>query len=275
VARADAHCHVSTVFYEPVETLLFQMARSGVEHAILIQMREQYNNDYQFACIARYPGQFASVVQVDHSSPDAPAELERLAARGASGVRLNAAARSPGANPLAIWRAAERLGLAVSCSASSATVASDEFSQLVRAVPRLPIVLEHLAGQLRLSGRGQSIERAAGAILDDQPLERVLALARYSNVYVKIPGLGEFCERAMPVTEPFPFVKPIPPLLERFYQAFGANRLMWGSDYPPVSIREGYANALQLPMLEFEGKSESERNLIFGETALRVFPVRG
>lgn len=64
-------------------------------------------------------------------------------------------------------------------------------------------------------------------------------LARFPNVYIKVHGLGEFCKRRLPVTEPFPFETPIPPLLNMAYEAFGASRMMWGSDYPPVSAREG------------------------------------
>jgi L-fuconolactonase len=270
----DTHCHVSPVYYEPVEVLLFQMDRAGVDHAILIQMREEYDHTYQFECQRRYPGRFASVVLVDHTRPDAPAQLARLAEPGAVGVRLRADVRSPGDDPLAIWREAERLGLAVSCQGGGGALASDAFAQLVQAVPRLPIVLEHLAGQHGLSGRGQAAERSGGRQADDGVLRAVLSLARFPNVYVKIPGLGEFCERAMPVTHPFPFVRPIPPLLDLFYDAFGPGRLMWGSDYPPVSSREGYANALRLPMQELGGKSGADRALIFGETALKVFPVR-
>ena len=70
----DTHCHVSLVYYEPVEVLLFQMDRAGVDHAVLIQMREEYDNEYQFECVHRYPGRFASVVLVDHNRPDAPAQ---------------------------------------------------------------------------------------------------------------------------------------------------------------------------------------------------------
>jgi len=63
-------------------------------------------------------------------------------------------------------------------------------------------------------------------------------------------------------------------LLEQAYQAFGPRRLMWGSDYPPVSGREGYRNALHLTMEQFAGKSTADRDEIFGGTALRVFPIR-
>ena len=84
----DSHCHASPVWYEPVESLLSQMERNGVDHAVLIQMQGQANNDYQFECVRCYPGRFASVVIVDSARPDAPRALERLAEEGASGVRL-------------------------------------------------------------------------------------------------------------------------------------------------------------------------------------------
>ena len=61
----DSHCHVSRTWYEPVEVLLFQMERNGVDHAALIQMQGQFDNRYQQECVKRYPGKFASVVVVD------------------------------------------------------------------------------------------------------------------------------------------------------------------------------------------------------------------
>ena len=105
----DSHCHVSKSWYEPVEVLLFQMAQNGVDHAILIQMQGQYNNDYQDECVRRHPGKFASVVVVDAGAADAVAALEREAARGASGVRLR-----PN-DPAALWQAAGRLKMSISC----------------------------------------------------------------------------------------------------------------------------------------------------------------
>jgi L-fuconolactonase len=100
---------------------------------------------------------------------------------------------------------------------------------------------------------------------------RVFALARFPNIYIKIHGLGEICRRTTPVVEPFPFEKEGLPILEMAYQAFGPDRLMWGSDYPPVSGREGYQNALRWTMEQFATKSEEDRALIFGGTALRLF----
>ena len=239
------------------------MDQNGVEHAILIQIRGQYDNSYQAECVQRFPGRFSNVVGVDWEAPDAIERLERLADQGAAGVRLRPTSRSAGSDPLAFWRACDRLGIAVSCLGAAAEFAADDFAELIASLPKLSIVIEHLAGIGFRSGGGNA-----------DPLDRLLALARYPNVYVKVPGLGEFCERAMPVREPFMFVEPIPPLLPRFYAAFGASRLMWGSDYPPVAGREGYRNALRLAMAQFEDQPAAERDAIFGGTALSVFTRR-
>jgi L-fuconolactonase len=260
----DSHCHASTIWYEPVESLLHQMDRNNVEHAILIQIKGQTNNSYQQECMRRYPGRFASVVLVDAESPSGVEDLRRLAEEGAVGVRLTATTRSPGPDPLLIWKVTEELGMAVSCIGTAQEFASDEFARLVESLPRLPIVLEHLAASNRPDANDQ--ERADRL--------RAFELARFPNVYMKIHGLGEFARRAMPVTEPFPFEESIPPLLEQVHEAFGARRMMWGSDYPPVSGREGYANALRLPMERLAFLSGEERDLVFGQVALSLFPVR-
>jgi L-fuconolactonase len=261
----DAHCHVSPYWYEPVESLLFNMDRNGVEHAVLVQYMGQYNNEYQFECVRWYPGRFAPVVLVDANDPNAPEELGRLASLGAKGVRLRADTRSLGDDPLAIWRAAAELELAVSSSGTSRAFASAEFAQLVEALPSLPIVLEHLGSVNTPDGEAPPYDKR----------REVFSLARFPNVYIKIHGLGEFCTRASPVTEPFPFEQPIRPLLEMAYQAFGPERMMWGSDYPPVSSREGYGNALRLTMDQLATKSREDRRLIFGGVAMALFGFTG
>jgi len=257
----DSHCHTSPYWFEPVESLLHQMDRNDVERAVLIQYNGQTDNEYQFECVRRYPGRFASVVIVDSAKPAAVDDLARLAERGARGVRLAPGARSPGEDPLAIWRKASELGLAVSCGGTSAELASDEFAALVGTLPSLPIVLEHLGSINQPDGEGAPYELR----------RKVLALARHSNVYIKVHGVGEIASRPYPFVQPFPFAGRVPPLLELAFEAFGPERMMWGSDFPPVSSREGYRNALRWTMDQFAGKSEADRALIFGGTALRAF----
>ncbi|MFC1718074.1 amidohydrolase family protein [Candidatus Poribacteria bacterium] len=272
MAIVDSHCHVSPYWYEPVESLLFQMDRNGVEKAVLVQYMGQFNNEYQFQCVRRFPGRFASVVLVDAHSPEAVDELERLVEQGAKGIRLRPNTRSPGDDPLAIWRKAAELKLPVSCGGTSGNFASGDFARLVQAFPNLPIVIEHLG----------SVNTPDGETKHHEIRRRVFTLSRFPNVYIKIHGLGEFCKRMKRISEPpvrrdgqsakpFPFEIPIPAILEMAYEAFGSERMMWGSDYPPVSGREGYGNALRLTLEQFQLKSKYDKEMIFGRVAEDIF----
>ena len=47
--------------------------------------------------------------------------------------------------------------------------------------------------------------------------------------------------------------------------------MMWGSDYPPVSAREGYRNALRGLMEHPALRSRQDREWVMGKTAESVF----
>ena len=253
----DTHVHVNKSWYEPVETILFQMERNGVDKAVLIQYRGNYDNRYEIECVRNYPGRFAAAVMVDTQKPDAPDTLEMWAQAGAAGVRLTPDERSPGSDPLAIWRKASKLGLVVSSLGTVEKFASDEFRGLVEEMPDLKIVIEHLAGA--------DIEPD----LDMGLFGKAMELARYPNTYIKLPGFGEVLSRPFPFREP-PFDGP-PPSVQMAYDAFGARRMMWGSDYPPSGSREGYANTLRFPMERIDFFSDEDREWAFGKTALSVW----
>ena len=254
----DTHCHAGRNWFEPVELLLYQMNANGVDKAVLIQHRGTYDNAYLFECASQFRGRFVVVVIVDTTQPDALAALEGWAAWGAVGVRLGPTVRSPGADPLAIWRKANELGLVVSSLGGVEEFASDDFSTLVAELPDLPIIIEHLAGV----GQGAQPPYAT--------FKKALALANYPNTYVKVGGLGEISARP-PVLQPHFAFDYTPPLVEMAYDAFGPRRMMWGSDYPPVSGREGYRNALHGVMEHPALRSQEDREWVMGKTALSVF----
>jgi len=131
----DTHCHAGINWFEPVEIVLYQMNRNSVDKALLIQYWGNHHNQYLLECIQRFPGRFAAVVSVDISKPDALTTLEGLAKQsGVVGLRLKPDDRSPGDDPLAIWRKAGELGLPISCYVWNVNQTSDpEFHSLVAA----------------------------------------------------------------------------------------------------------------------------------------------
>ncbi len=264
----DTHCHVGINWFEPVELLLYQMDRNSVDKAVLIQYWGMHHNQYLLECLQRFPGRFAAVVSVDTSASDAPATLEKLAKeRDLVGLRLKPTDRSPGDDSLAIWRKAGELGLAISCYTVNVDDTGDpEFHRLVEAVPNTTIVVEHVAG-IHIGhhhGNPDSVKPPYTGF------RAALELAKFPNIYVKHAGLGEYSQRRPRFKPEFGF-DDAPPILEMAYKAFGPRRMMWGSDYPPVSAREGYRNALHGPMNHGVFASQEEKEWAFGKTALSVW----
>lgn len=246
----DTHCHVGIHKYEPLASLLFHMEQADVDKAVFIQYMGNTDNGYILKCMAAHPGRFAAAMIVEED--DDGSRIRQWAERGIGGIRLPADFRADGPDPLVHWRTADELGLVVSAFSQPQTLLSDEFREVVETFPHLSIVIEHLGG----IGRE--------AIPPYTRFRRVLELAQYPNLTIKLPGFGEFCEL------PHPF-DPVPPLADMTLEAFGPRRMMWGSDYPPVSSREGYNNALAVPRAYFSSLNEDEQAWIFGGTALAIW----
>lgn len=253
----DTHVHVGKSWYEPVETLLFQMERNGVDKAVLLQYMGNFDNEYMLDCTRKYPGRFAGVVMVDTALPDAADTLAMWAQRGAVGVRFKAGERSLGPDRLAIWRKASELRLVVSCLGSMEEFASDDFHSLAKELSGLTIVVEHLGGV------------TPEPEVDYSVFKKVLALASYPNTYIKLSGFGEMLPRPMPFQDP-PFAGP-PERVRMAYDAFGVRRMMWGSDFPPAASHEGYGSALRFPRERIAFFTDEDKDWIFGNTALSVW----
>ncbi len=256
----DSHVHSNLHIYEPVEIVLAQMDLNSVSKTVLVQSTTTTDNSYLIESDLRFPGKFSVVCRVDVDDPRANEALELNRKSGVNGLRLRNFQRSPGSDPFAIWRNAEKLGFSASVGGPPDIFASSEFQNLVEQVPDLKIVMEHLGGMGEFA-LGDHIQRFGHPYNE---FKKILTLAKYPNIYMKIHGMGEICP------PPYPYVD-IPPLVEMAYATFGPERLMWGSDFPPVSLREGYRNALRFTMDQMNYCNGTDLEWIFGKTALSVY----
>ena len=249
----DTHVHAGTSWFEPVESLLFQMEANEVDKAVLIQHGGNYDNSYLLDCARQHPGRFSVVCLVDESSPGGAGALEDWTSQGACGVRLGPT------SPAALWKAAANLGLTVSCRPEVDDFASGRFTDLVAGLPAaIPIAIEHFVGAT--AEMEEPYEGLAGA----------LQVAGLPNAYVKLGGLGEISRRPAVLRPAFRFDH-TPPFVEMILEAFGPQRVMWGSDYPPAGSREGYRNALA-GIAEHPALSDpQDRDQVLAKTALSVF----
>ena len=275
----DAYLHASKHWVEPIEVGLFLMSTSGIDKAIIAPLRNvsdptrgtaRSDNEYVLECARRFPGRFAVICTVDVRRPDALETVAHWHAQGAECLYLYPHDRSPGKDPLAIWRKAGELGMPVSFPGTPAEIGTDEVRKLVKALPEVKVMIEQRFGGG--SGEIKMIRGGDWGMASDKGYRQVLALSKYPNVYMKPCGLGEFMPRPVPEQAPFFDLKAVPPVfIDETIDAFGANRIMFGSNFPSCSLREGYINLWRYLREYLARRSAQEQEWVFGKTAASLF----
>ncbi len=238
------------------ETLLELMQANGVERTVIVHVI-YYRWDCRYAAtvVRRHPDKFAGVCRIDPESATSANDLDHWMAEGFRGVRLSPAL-GPGGdwiNDVArmdrIWqRTAElRVPMCVLCPIGRIP---DVERVIARQGDRLDVCIDHMAD-----------------CPIDQPaeLKKLLTLARYPRVYVKLSHLWLLSKQDYPYRDTHDQVR-------KLYDAFGPERLMWGTDWPAVEEYCGYARALALYRDEIKFFNDDDRRWILGETALKLWP---
>ncbi len=255
----DAHCHAGLDWMEPIEALLFEMDRNAVDRAVLTQFVRLFDHTYLLDCVRRYPGRFAVIGAVDNTRATAVTTLERWAARGVQGIRIRLMDVGGMTQlPAVLVRCAE-LGLKLSCYGTQEDYASAEFRALIERSPGVPVIIEHF---------GFADFTASPPF---GKFERILSLAEYPNVYMKLHGLGEYLPRPPAAKHP-PFdLDALPPCIDMAIEAFGSRRIMMGTDWPESAPREGYGNVVRYVRQYLLRRAPAEQAAILGGTAASLF----
>ncbi|MFC0408355.1 amidohydrolase family protein [Roseomonas elaeocarpi] len=127
--------------------------------------------------------------------------------------------------------------------------------QVVAAHPALSVVIDHGA-------KPEIRDRAWQPWADD-----IARLARYPNTRCKISGL---------VTEAAADWRPddLRRYVEHLREHFGADRLLWGSDWPVVTNAASYDRWCEVTLQLTEDWGEAERAALLGGTASRTYLTR-
>jgi L-fuconolactonase len=129
----------------------------------------------------------------------------------------------------------------------------DEAIQVVRDLPELVFVLDHLA------------KPGIAAATWEPWASRVAALATLPNVSAKISGLVTEADwKAWTPAQ-------IAPYARHALDVFGPGRLMLGSDWPVCTLAASYADVWSLGRAVTEGLTDAERAAVRGGTASQVY----
>ncbi|MEL7236949.1 MAG: amidohydrolase family protein, partial [Chloroflexota bacterium] len=127
---------------------------------------------------------------------------------------------------------------------------------LVEKVPNLRMVIDHLAKP------PQSAEdRAVWQ-------EQFAAAAQSDNVYAKISGLNT----VTPDFENWTY-EDIKPMIDVALEAFGAERLMFGSDWPVAVLAGDYAKVVTETEKAIDGLADAEKEAIWSDTAKAFYSL--
>lgn len=257
-----AHPHpdmtiVSPVSDVPVELLNEYMNEHQVERAVLVQpLYPGEDNRYVADTAAAMPERFAAVCVVDPRRPEAPNRLEYwVRERGCKGLRLRprvpdetAAFNAPKSS--ALWDRVQALKVVVSLLASPQHLQT--VARWAERYPDVAITLDHMAYP----------DIAAG--IDALAFQDLLALARYPGVFVKVSGYYYHS------VEPYPY-RDCWTAFRAIYDTFGADRLIWGSDFPHVLLKTDYRRNLLLQERAYTFLSSHELGRIMGENAAELY----
>lgn len=127
---------------------------------------------------------------------------------------------------------------------------------LAHRLPELAIIVDHCAKPV-----------FAGSDPGDDWRKGLGRLAAHPHITCKISGLAnEF--------GPGWSAQSLTPVFEHALTCFGANRLMWGSDWPVLDLAGDYPGWLRCAQDMAAGLSPDERSALFHDTAARIYDLR-
>ncbi len=242
-----------------VESLIAAMDEAGVAKAAVVHSSTTYgfDNAYVVDGCNRYPGRLVAVGSVDMLADDVAATIKGWAGQGLAGLRIFTGGSTKDFDPSELdnpksFKAWEMLvELELPMCIQTGPVGLPYVAMLARRFPEVDIILDHL-------GRPD--------VLDGPPYANAQGLfdiADIPNLFMKLTPriFGDVTKGSASAETFFP----------RVVQAFGAQRMAWGSNFPtsPGTLAEILATAQQgLACL-----SASDREWIFGKTAQHLYPA--
>ncbi len=228
----------------PLGAYLKRMEQADIDRAVLVHP-EPYGDDHRLilGCLEEEGERLKGTCLFYPKDPDGPRKMEELIARQPRIVACRFHAHrgkemyfdsfiSPEVRRL--WQKALELGLIIELHIGPNYAL--QVAEMLRTYPSSTVLIDHLAEP----HKGDAVEYA-----------HVLELAAFDKVYMKLSGLNHFATDAPLYLTAVPFTR-------RVIEAFGPNRLVWGSGTP---------NIVDAHM---EGYTETDRRKVKGENLAKL-----
>ena len=232
--------------------LLDEMAVAGVDRAVLVPpFFEGYRNDYCMTTARAHPENFRVMARVDLRRDDWLEILESTSVDPlVAGIRLLFIGADAGSildnRAKGLWCYLESQDVPVMIFAPGQTA---DLATVVRDHPALKIAVDHLNIAAALDSRELVIAITA-----------LVELSQYESVSVKASALSLISRTVYPHSD-------LHESISRVVDAFGADRVFWGSDLS--RLNESYGDSVRLFRDGIPGLSGIERQKILGGSLSR------
>jgi L-fuconolactonase len=241
------------------EELIAAMDESGIDKAVVVQASTAYgfDNSYLADTVAAHPDRLTGVFAADVLAPEAVDKIELWRRKGLTGLRLFTAGSTMQGQAgwlndprsYEAWAYVTDVGLPVCVQMRPQGI--PQLSEVLERFPEATILIDHLARP----------------VLEDGPPYRLAAglwdLAAYPKVNVKLTVRNlEAAEKGQST---------LPDFLEKLLATFGADRVVWGSNYPAAEKPLGELVRRALDALA--PLDDRDRAMMMGGTALRLYPA--
>ena len=236
------------------------LADHGIGRTIAVQAAPTEAETHFLLEIAERDDSVAGVVGwTDFEAADAPAAIARLAANP------KLVALRPMVHDIADPRWLERPALAPALEAMTThRLVFDALLKPPHLDPMLSVAERH-PGLTVVIDHGAKPDLVAGDLADWR--RGIAALAGHAQVVCKLSGL---------VTEAGPdwTVETLRPVVDHLLTCFGPERLLWGSDWPVVTLACDYRRWFETADALLASLSGTEREAVFGGNAARLYLSR-
>lgn len=245
-------------------SLLEQMSEAGVDGALIVQpINHKYDHRYVKDAIKDHPDKLKGMLLFDPSDPDPDASVgrfEELVLQGFVGVRFNPylfdGKMCENEAAVKVFKRCGELKYPVGIMCfKGIELHYDDILSLCDISPETPVILDHFG---------------FASVDNQEQFDKVLSL-KEKNVAVKISALFRLGDQGAPTYE-----KVRTERFEPMLEAYGADRLMFGTDFPFVTQEEiGYKGAVETVLSWMSERTEDEKNAVMGGTAERLFGAWG
>jgi len=252
-----------------LERPVTEMDTFGVTHCILVQtIYHGWDNTYTAYCVEQHPDRFKGHGLIDPTDARVADKLKYwMNERGLSGMRFSPIYYQNGqhggdswmtsAAHQRLWKTADKLG-----AVFNFFIGPNQLPKLETMAQRFPgvqVIVDHFA-QMDLAADDA-----------EQQIRKLLSVARHPNVFVKVSELSSVSKSR---TYPFPDAYP---MIRRVYDAFGPDRLLWGTGYPGA-VRAAYnrpnvTDELAMIRTHIPFLSAEDRGKILGANAVKLWKL--